>query len=661
MKPVDLVLGRFAHYERRNGYYMARCPTHDDPKPSLSIKEGDDGRVLLHCFADCETTRIVTALGLDMSDLFPSSKYAHNGGQEKTAGEPTATWEIRDVAGELQALHVRFDRDGGKECLWRLPDDRGWGLKGRKLSTLPLYGSERVSEWPEDIPVIVAEGEKATDALLGAGFAALGTVTGAAGTPGQEALEAVRGRRVVLWPDNDEEGRRHMKRVAEGLQGIASEVRLFEWAEAPPKGDAADHPAVISRSRKAVAELLEEMASAPVWEPGVSSSSSLTDKGNDNDDDALGLVWFSNCGEPQSRVFLVEDVVPADYMTTIHGSGGVAKSILALSLGIVYTAGLENWLGLGVYGNGAALYLDFELDADEQLRRVRDLCAGLRVPVPNRLCYLSALGRRTSEALSAALTICRRHDVGLLILDSLGPAMLGDAERAKDFIAFYNEYLVPFREAGVTVLVIDHQGKLQAGEKYQDKTAFGTAYKSHLSRSVIQVERIRRDRDAQTLTVRLRHTKTNFGPQRDPLDVELAFRPGSTTVKPTEVDATELAREGTLNAEDRILLALHADPAFPDELAEVTSLAVGTVKNYLTRLKKRGQVEYTGEVKGRAQQVRLASSSSRPLYDGDDDDGRDRAEREDEEFARTGIIQSERQVFELAHKHFGAHGGGGAK
>jgi hypothetical protein len=70
MKPVDLVLGRFAHYERRNCYYMAPCPAHDDVGPSLSIKDGDDGRVLAHCFAGCKITEIVAAIGLEQKDLF---------------------------------------------------------------------------------------------------------------------------------------------------------------------------------------------------------------------------------------------------------------------------------------------------------------------------------------------------------------------------------------------------------------------------------------------------------------------------------------------------------------------------------------------------------------------------------------------------------------
>ena len=70
MKPVDLVLERFPHYERRNGHYMAQCPAHDDLKPSVSIKEGDDGRALVHCFAGCKITEIVAALGLEERDLF---------------------------------------------------------------------------------------------------------------------------------------------------------------------------------------------------------------------------------------------------------------------------------------------------------------------------------------------------------------------------------------------------------------------------------------------------------------------------------------------------------------------------------------------------------------------------------------------------------------
>lgn len=51
--------------------WSARCPAHADKGPSLSIRETDDGRVLVHCFAGCSVHEIVQAVGLELSDLFP--------------------------------------------------------------------------------------------------------------------------------------------------------------------------------------------------------------------------------------------------------------------------------------------------------------------------------------------------------------------------------------------------------------------------------------------------------------------------------------------------------------------------------------------------------------------------------------------------------------
>ena len=53
--------------------WTGRCPAHDDRSPSLSIRELDDGRVLIHCFAGCSATDIVASVGLALRDLFPSS------------------------------------------------------------------------------------------------------------------------------------------------------------------------------------------------------------------------------------------------------------------------------------------------------------------------------------------------------------------------------------------------------------------------------------------------------------------------------------------------------------------------------------------------------------------------------------------------------------
>ena len=52
------------------GGYLVRCPAHDDRSPSLSIRDGHDGRVLLYCFAGCTFAQIVAALHLHPADLF---------------------------------------------------------------------------------------------------------------------------------------------------------------------------------------------------------------------------------------------------------------------------------------------------------------------------------------------------------------------------------------------------------------------------------------------------------------------------------------------------------------------------------------------------------------------------------------------------------------
>ncbi len=53
------------------GRWLARCPAHNDKSPSLSIRELDDGRILVHCFAGCGGDAVMRAVGLMLSDLYP--------------------------------------------------------------------------------------------------------------------------------------------------------------------------------------------------------------------------------------------------------------------------------------------------------------------------------------------------------------------------------------------------------------------------------------------------------------------------------------------------------------------------------------------------------------------------------------------------------------
>lgn len=64
-------LARAGCAPRKNGRsWQARCPAHDDRRPSLSLAEGRGGCVLLKCWSGCETSRVLETLRLSWRDLF---------------------------------------------------------------------------------------------------------------------------------------------------------------------------------------------------------------------------------------------------------------------------------------------------------------------------------------------------------------------------------------------------------------------------------------------------------------------------------------------------------------------------------------------------------------------------------------------------------------
>lgn len=69
---VDVIISKLEKVKPTgSGRWIACCPSHDDRRPSLAVRELDDGRVLIHCFAGCEVDSVLSSLGLQMTDLFP--------------------------------------------------------------------------------------------------------------------------------------------------------------------------------------------------------------------------------------------------------------------------------------------------------------------------------------------------------------------------------------------------------------------------------------------------------------------------------------------------------------------------------------------------------------------------------------------------------------
>jgi hypothetical protein len=101
---INEFLRRFQGVRESGTGHQALCPAHNDRNPSLSIKEGDGGRIVLHCHKGCSPEDVVKAIGLKMSDLFPSAddkRHKSNGKPQTPLGRVVAHYDYRDEDGYL--------------------------------------------------------------------------------------------------------------------------------------------------------------------------------------------------------------------------------------------------------------------------------------------------------------------------------------------------------------------------------------------------------------------------------------------------------------------------------------------------------------------------------------------------------------------------------
>lgn len=244
------VLGdRIVGGQRSDGTRAARCPAHDDRRASLSISEGADGRALLHCHAGCEIADVMRAIGLTMADLMPprderrpyangtSKRHAAPGGPNGGGGGAriVATYDYRDEDGELLYQVVRFEPKGFRQ---RRPNGNGWtwNLDGVRRV---LYRLSELLAADFEAPMFLVEGEKDAETLARLGLCAT-TNAGGAGKWRAEYGEALRGRHVVVLPDNDDPGRKHAAEAAAALAGMAASIKVVELSGLPAKGDVSD-------------------------------------------------------------------------------------------------------------------------------------------------------------------------------------------------------------------------------------------------------------------------------------------------------------------------------------------------------------------------------------------------------------------------------------
>ena len=232
--------------------WMCRCPAHGDKNPSLSLKDGDDGKLIAKCYAGCSWEEIKTALerlGINYNrgrsyyrkvvPFHPSGKDRIPEVGETIRGMPiTARYDYTTEDGEYLYSKYRLVRPDGSKEFSILP-----AKKEPVLYNLPDIKRAREN----GLTVYLCEGEKDAESVAALGLVSTSPAHGAGkgddlGRKWKDAYtETLRGLNVVVFADNDEPGTKFAYGVAARLRDAAASVKVVEFPELPEKGDVTDY------------------------------------------------------------------------------------------------------------------------------------------------------------------------------------------------------------------------------------------------------------------------------------------------------------------------------------------------------------------------------------------------------------------------------------
>ncbi len=245
--------GCSCHHEGANGW-QTHCPAHTDSHPSMSLREGDDGKVLFHCHAGCEQEDVSQALkDRDLWQSRANTQGAYSSRPPRS--ELVEAYSYLDEKGKLLFQSCRYFP---KTFRLRKPYGQGgweYSIKGVELIPYNL---------PEVIKaevVFIVEGEKDCINLKNQGVIASCNPMGALKWR-KEYNRYFKGKQVIILPDNDDPGRKHADSVARHLHGTAALVKIIELPGLPEKGDISDWLA----AGGTVEELQQLAENTPEWQ-----------------------------------------------------------------------------------------------------------------------------------------------------------------------------------------------------------------------------------------------------------------------------------------------------------------------------------------------------------------------------------------------------------
>jgi hypothetical protein len=290
----------------------------------------------------------------------------------------------------------------------------------------------------------------------------------------------LRGRDVVIVPDNDSVGRGHAQTIGNALTRAGCRVRILNLPGLPPKGDLSNWIAA-GGTREALEALLAgdaapEHVIAPEQQDATPAAPERPASGNpdwlqrtptveDIEPREIKLVWFRDMQPQLEDRSLVGGMLNKGSMGMLVGSSGTGKTFLALDMAL-HVAGGREWFGNPTQAMGA-VYIATEA-GDTIINRViayREHYSGVpadlpfaAVVTPVNLCDPAAdIGSVIFEIKRA---ITDGVPIGLIIVDTLSRAMPGSDENSSEDMTNFIGNMDRLREqTGAHVLIVHHLGK----------------------------------------------------------------------------------------------------------------------------------------------------------------------------------------------------------
>ncbi len=311
-------------------------------------------------------------------------------------------YQYPDAAG---ALRYQVVRRADKTFSQRRPDGHGGWLYNLDGVRRVLYRLPELHAADPALPVFYAEGEKDADALGALGLVATTNSEGA-GKLRSEAAEALRGRHVVILPDNDEPGRAGAEKNARTLHGVAASIRILALPGLPADGGDVCYWLAAGGTAD---ELRRLAAAAPLWEP-------RTEQGPANRPNretptfALTKLTDLLAEPPEAIDWVVDGLLIAGGISMVAAKPKAGKSTLARNAALCVARGAP-FLGRAT-APGPVIYLALE----EKRAKVAEHFAGMGATTEPIVVHVGAAPEEALDALTAAVV---EYGAVLAIVDPL--------------------------------------------------------------------------------------------------------------------------------------------------------------------------------------------------------------------------------------------------